>query len=121
MEWTLALLTNYLYLPYAFLIPRALSSATNGTAAGPAGSKRRDAMGMTIFVALCAMAEGFLIYVLVQFVREGRRGKMPHRPPPLYPGVPAGAAGAREARRNVIEITVPEGSMAETRTGRRAS
>lgn len=79
-------------------------------------------MGITIFVALCVIAEGFLVYVLVQFVREGRRGnKMTRRPSLLYRYFPAGDAGAHVTRRKVIQITVPVGYTGEHRTGRRAS
>jgi hypothetical protein len=65
-------------------------------------------MGITIFLALCVMAVGFLVYVLVQFVREGRRRKMTRRPSSLYRGFPAGDAGTHLTRRKVIQITVPD-------------
>jgi hypothetical protein len=31
-------------------------------------------MAMTVFLTVCMLGEGFLVYVLVHFIQEGRRG-----------------------------------------------
>jgi hypothetical protein len=77
-------------------------------------------MGITIFQALGVMAEFFMVYVLVQFVREGRRGRATRRLSFLYRDIPPGNARAR-SQRKVIQITVPVEYTEEYRTGRRAS
>jgi hypothetical protein len=67
-------------------------------------------MATIIFLALCLLGEGFMVYVLIQFVREGRRAKMachPHfRSRTVF--MPA-EGGYRMPRRRVMHITVLEG------------
>ena len=94
------LLTKCLRPPYASLILGALPCATNGKAAGSAGGRRRNTMGITIFLALCLVAEGFLVHVLVQFVREGRRNRTAHHSRHLTEAPSSEKAGAvwHEAR-----------------------
>lgn len=40
-------------------------------------------MGTTFFLILCAAAEGFLLYVLVHFLQEGKRGKSVKKSPAM--------------------------------------
>src|SRR5271169_5121466 len=44
---------------------------------GNAERPKEGEMATTIFLAPCAVGEGFLLYALVQFVREGLRKQQP--------------------------------------------
>lgn len=91
----------------------------NGKAAGPVDSSWRDAMAITIFLGLCVLAEGFLVYVLVQFVREGRRLQAGRRPSSYLCSLAGGRA--QVTGRKVSQITIPEGYPGDTQSGQRAS
>jgi len=75
-------------------------------------------MALNIFMGLCVLGEGFLAYVLVNLIRDGRRRGSDSRPAPLYYRIPAGDARARPMRRKVIQINVPKASVKSTELDR---
>ena len=77
-------------------------------------------MAITIFLGLCMLGEGFLVYVLFHFIQEARRGQASRRPSPFYRYSPAASAGSRAARGKVIEITDPERDEGRIQAGQRA-
>ena len=77
-------------------------------------------MAIKIFMGLCMLGDGFLVYVLFHFIQEGRRGQAGRRPF-SYQYSPAAGAGARVTRRKVIQITIPPGHTGHTGAGRRVS
>jgi hypothetical protein len=55
-------------------------------------------MAITIFLALCMLGEGFLVYVLFHFIQEGRRGQAGRRLSSACRFSPAASAGSRTER-----------------------
>jgi hypothetical protein len=79
-------------------------------------------MGTNIFLTLCLMGEGFMVYALIQFVREGRRAKMARHSSSRSQSISMPAEGGYGLpQRRVIRITAIERRTGESQQGRRAS
>lgn len=80
-------------------------------------------MASTLIVLTCAVADGFLFYVLVQFARELKKGRIARAVSSVIPvSTPEGNRAAKVCLQpKVIDITLRSRELSQNPSERRAS